>query len=125
MILSDLLGVRVRVGVTPTGGHAGDLGWVTDARFVLDPPSADQPMPTARLLGLIVSPYARSSSLGFERTDVRAPRLIAAFVRHRHRGSFLVRWADIAMISAQEVVLRPGYARHSALLPTAAHERPS
>jgi hypothetical protein len=64
MILTDLLGSKV---------FGPDfLGYVTDARFVLDPPSSDQPMPTARLYGLVVSPHARSSSLGFER-DIAVP----------------------------------------------------
>ena len=64
MILTDLLGSEV------FGPEF--LGYVTDARFLLDPPSTDQPMPTARLYGLVVSPHARSSSLGFERIEVEA-----------------------------------------------------
>ncbi len=116
MILSDLLGSAV---------HAdGFLGYVTDVRFALDPTSTDQPTPAARLFGLVVSPHARSSSLGFERRDVRSPWLIAALVRRRHRGSFLVAWDDIALIGDRRVELRPGYRRHSSALSQPAVIRP-
>ena len=108
MILTDLLGSRV------FGPEF--LGYVTDARFVLDPPSADQPMPIARLFGLVVSPHARSSSLGFERIDVRSPWPIAAAVRWRHRGAFLVAWDDIARIDTRRVQLRSNFTRRSSLL---------
>jgi hypothetical protein len=108
MILTDLLGSKV---------FGPDfLGYVTDARFVLDPPSSDQPMPTARLYGLVVSPHSRSSSLGFERIDVSSPWPIAAALRWRHRGAFLVAWADIARIDPQRVQLRNHFTRRSSLL---------
>jgi hypothetical protein len=108
MILTDLLGSRV---------FGPDfLGYVTDARFVLDPPSSDQPMPAARLHGIVVSPHARSSSLGFERVEVRSPWPIAMAVRWRHRGSFLVAWADIARLDSQRVQLRGNFTRRSSLL---------
>ena len=80
MIITDLLGSRV---------FGPDfLGFVSDVRFILESESVGQPV---RLHGIIVSPYARSSSLGFERSGVRSPWPIAALVRWRHRGSFLVR----------------------------------
>jgi hypothetical protein len=108
MILTDLLGSEV------FGPEF--LGYVTDARFVLDPPSTDQPMPTARLYGLVVSPHARSSSLGFERIEVASPWPIAAAVRWRHRGAFLVAWADIARLDPRRVQLRSTFTRRSSLL---------
>ena len=108
MILTDLLGSRV---------FGPDfLGYVSDARFVLDPPSTDQPMPTARLYGIVVSPHARSSSLGFERLEVTSPWPIAKAVRWRFRGSFLVAWTDIARLDHQRVQLRSNFARRSSLL---------
>jgi len=73
-------------------------------------------MPPARLYGLLVSPHARSSSLGFERAGVRSPWPVAALVRWRHRGSFLVLWSDLTMISLGRIDLRPGYRKCSALL---------
>jgi hypothetical protein len=62
VIITDLLGARV---------YGPDfLGFVSDVRFSFDTESIGQP---ARLNGLIVSPHARSSSLGFERSGVRSP----------------------------------------------------
>ena len=56
MIITDLLGARV---------FGPDfLGFVSDVRFRFDTDSLGQP---AWLYGIIVSPHARSSSLGFER----------------------------------------------------------
>ena len=108
MILTDLLGSRV---------FGPDfLGYLTDVRFVLDPPSTDQPMPKARLYGIVVSPHAKSSSLGFERVEVRSPWPIAAAVRWRHRDSFLVTWADIARLDSRRVQLRSDFVRRSSLL---------
>jgi hypothetical protein len=108
MILTDLLGSKV------FGPEF--LGYVTDARFALDPPSSDQPMPVARLYGLVVSPHARSSSLGFERIEVTSPWPIAAAVRWRHRGAFLVVWDDIARLDPGRVQLRGNFTRRSSLL---------
>jgi hypothetical protein len=108
MILTDLLGSEV------FGPEF--LGYVTDARFVLDPLSTDQPMPIARLYGLVVSPHARSSSLGFERIEVKSPWPIAAAAHWRHRGAFLVAWADIARLDPRRVQLRSNFTRRSSLL---------
>ena len=105
MILTDLLGSEV------FGQEF--LGYVSDVRFVLDETSTDQPTPIARLYGLVVSPHARSSSLGFERSGVRSPWPIAALVNWRHRGSFLVRWSDIQRIERRRVQLRLDFARWS------------
>ena len=116
MILTDLLGSEV------FGPRF--LGYVTDARFVLDEDSTDQPTPTARLYGLVVSPHARSSSLGFERSGIRSPWPIAALVNWRHRDSFLVRWSDIQRIERRRVQLRLDFARSSPELSRSASIRP-
>ena len=50
---------------------------MTDVRFSLDTHSIGPP---ARLYGIIVSPHAHSSSLGFERSGVRSLWPIAALV---------------------------------------------
>jgi hypothetical protein len=106
VIITDLLGSRV---------FGPDLlGFVSDVRFTLDTQPAGQP---ARLYGIIVSPHARSSSLGFERSGVRSPWPIAALVRWRHRGSFLVRWADIERLDVARIQLRSGFERASPELP--------
>jgi len=105
MILSDLLGSEV------FGPRL--IGYVSDARFVLDETSTDQPTPIARLYGLVVSPHARSSSLGFERSGIRSPWPVAALVRWRHRDSFLVMWSDIQRVEWRRVQLRLDFARWS------------
>jgi hypothetical protein len=40
------------------------VGFVSYVAFIIDATSTDQPTPTARLYGLILSPHARSSSFG-------------------------------------------------------------
>ena len=102
MIITDLLGTRV---------FGPDfLGFVSDIRFYLESETEGQP---ARLHGILISPHARSSSLGF----VRSPWPIAALVRWRHRGSFLVRWRDIERLEVGRIQLRPGFERASPELP--------
>jgi hypothetical protein len=106
VIITDLIGSRV---------FGPDfLGFVSDVRFILESDAAGRP---ARLYGILVSPHARSSSLGFERSGVRSPWPIAALVRWRHRDSFLVRWNDIERIEANRIQLRRGFDRASAELP--------
>jgi hypothetical protein len=106
VIITDLLGARV---------FGSDfLGFVSDVRFRFDTSSIGQP---AQLYGIIVSPHARSSSLGFERSGVRSPWPIAALVHWRHRDSFLVRWADIERIDVRRIQLRKGFERGSPSLP--------
>src|SRR5689334_13870826 len=101
MLLTDLLGSKV------FGPRF--VGFVSDVRFLLDPVSTDQPTPPAQLYGLIVSPHARSSSLGYERSGITSPWPIARLVGWRHRGSFLVLWPDILRIDARRIELRPGH----------------
>jgi hypothetical protein len=106
VIITDLLGART---------YGPDfLGFVSDVRFSFDAESQGKP---AQLYGIIVSPHARSSSLGFERSGVRSPWPIAGLVRWRHRGSFLVRWADIERVEVDRIQLRPGFERGSPELP--------
>jgi sporulation protein YlmC with PRC-barrel domain len=116
MILSDLLGLPV----LESGG--GRIGGVSDARFVQ---TDGKGAPDIRLFGLLVSPRSRASTFGYERRNVRAPAPIAAFVRWRHRGTFLVRWEDVAEIGPDGVRLRPGYRRYSPELPEQPQRRPS
>jgi hypothetical protein len=109
MILSDLLHNEVR------GPDDEALGRVIDARFVVD--GAPSPLlADARLAGLVVSPHSGSSFLGYERLDTRSPWPIAEFLRWRHRGTFLVDWADIARFDDGVVHVREGYHRRSPAL---------
>jgi sporulation protein YlmC with PRC-barrel domain len=99
MILSDLL----RRPVFAADGEY--LGVVVDARFALDG-TRHQLLNSPRLVGLIVSPISRTSFMGYERTGVRAPALIAAWFRRRERGSFLVLWEDVASLEGTAVAVR-------------------
>jgi hypothetical protein len=105
VIITDLLGAR--------GFGTDFVGYVSDARFTFDTSTAGRP---ARLYGIVVSPHAGSSSLGYERSGVRSPWPIAALVRWRHRGSFLVRWDDIERLDQRRINLRPGFTKVSSQL---------
>ncbi|MGW0163494.1 PRC-barrel domain-containing protein [Mycobacterium sp. NPDC003323] len=107
MQLSDLLGVRVR---DQTGRR---LGTVTDVRLVV-PDGAGEPA----VFGLVISPRTASSYLGYERSQVRRPALLAAVSRWRHRGTFLALWADLQTVRADGITIREGYRRYSPALRT-------
>jgi hypothetical protein len=131
MILSDLLGAEVHfpkqaAGATPAGvaPHTDRIGWVTDVRLLLDQVGTDQAMPRARVYGLVISPHTKSSSLGFERLDIRSPWPIARYEHWSHRESFLVLWRDVAGIAEQRVTLRPGFTHYSSVLTSSAVRRP-
>jgi len=111
MLLSDLLEL-------PVHDHEGErIGWVSDVRFrVSDNPTATDGLPSPVVAGLLVSPHRRGSYLGFERTNVRAPMLLARWIRWRHRGTYLVRWTDVDHVDEDAVVLNPRYRRHTPLL---------
>lgn len=112
MILSDLLDLPVR------DADGRPLGFVVDVRLVLDGP-LDGTLAAPRLHGLLVSPRTGTSFLGYERTDENAPALIARWLRHRHRGTFLVLHEDVEPWGdpPQGMVLRAGYRRWDPALP--------
>jgi hypothetical protein len=122
MILSELIGSPV-----VQGGRR--VGRVADLRFVVDAdPDTDlehhTPMPEARLYGILISPRAPQSFLGYERIGVTKPWPLAQLLRRRERGSFLVLWADVAQMSADGILLRPQARRWSPALPGSARRRP-
>jgi len=110
MILGDLLHLEVR--------DADDrkVGTVIDVRFVIDGIPREL-LADARLDGLLVSPHSGTSFLGYERNIATAPFLLASLLRWRHRGTFLVRWADVAMITSTTLHLRDGYRSLDPTLP--------
>ena len=116
MLLSDLLDAPVR----DSDGRA--LGFVVDVRLALDGP-LDGVLAAPRLHGLLVSPRTGTSFLGYERTDENSPALLARWLRHRHRGTFLVPWEDVLPPDethtppAPTVTLRRDYRRWSPALP--------
>jgi sporulation protein YlmC with PRC-barrel domain len=102
MILSDLMGCEVR------DARGARLGTLIDVRFVVDG-TPHQLLAEARLDGIVVSPNSKASYLGYDRSDMRAPALLARFLRWRHRGTFYVRWSDIAQLGTEGAELRDGY----------------
>jgi sporulation protein YlmC with PRC-barrel domain len=109
MQLSRLLGLRV----IDAAQHP--VGTVVDVRLTLAGDPENNP-PKPRVLGLVISPRTKSSFLGYERSNARAPMMLAALMRWRHRGTFLAAWDDVARVGSDLVRLRPGYTRYSAVL---------
>jgi sporulation protein YlmC with PRC-barrel domain len=109
MQVSRLLGLRV----VDAGSHR--VGTVIDVRLTLAGDPQDDP-PKPRVQGLVISPRTKSSYLGYERTDADEPRVLAALMRWRHRGTFLAAWEDVARVGSDVVRLRTGYTRHSPAL---------
>jgi hypothetical protein len=85
---------------------------VVDVRLAVAGEPAHNP-PNPRVLGLVISPRTASSYLGYERTNLNAPVLLAALFRWRHRGTFLAAWQDIARVAKRQVTLPPGYTRYA------------
>ncbi len=106
--LSDLLGAPVL--------EAGRrIGYVIDARFVLD--GAPSPsLAGARLMGLVIGPRRRMVLLGYERRKVRAPAPIGRFLAWRERGAHLVAAEDLVIFEHGELTVRAGHRRWSATL---------
>lgn len=92
------------------------IGYVVDARFVLDG-APEGVFARARLLGLIVGPHARLGFLGYERKDMRAPRLLARALRRREHGAYLVGMEDVVEVAREHVSVRPDHRRWSTDLP--------
>ncbi|KRE30283.1 hypothetical protein ASG82_24490 [Mycobacterium sp. Soil538] len=109
MQLSELLGSTVRAA------DGARLGTVIDVRLCIGGDPNDHPaMP--EVFGLIVSPRTSSSFLGYERSNVQQPSLLAALLRFRHRGTFLSLWSDVDRIEGKEVRLRGGAVGYSPVL---------
>jgi len=111
MQLSEPLGCTVR----DAGSH--EVGTVVDVRLDVTGDLDDSPSaPT--LFGLIVSPRTRSSYLGYERSEVNRPMALGAWLRWRHRGTFLALWQDVGAVEPRVVRLRAGFHRYSPILRT-------
>jgi len=109
MQLSELLGVRVH------DDRGQRVGTVVDVRLQITGDLDDHPeRPT--LFGLVVSPRTNSSFLGYERSGVRGPAVLSVISSWRHRGTFLVRWAEVADLTEDGLRLRSGFTRWSPLL---------
>jgi hypothetical protein len=78
MQLSKFLGMPV----IDAGAHP--VGTVVDVRLTLAGDPRDHP-PTPCVLGLLVSPRTGSWYLGYERSDINAPKMLAALSRWQPR----------------------------------------
>lgn len=106
MRVSELIGAGVH------DDQSERVGTVIDVRLHLAPVESEEG-PT--LAGLVISPHTKASYLGYERSEARSPRLVAAVQRWLHRGTFLALWDDVASVGTS-VTLRPGYRRYAATL---------
>jgi len=109
MQLSRLLGLPV----IDAAQHR--VGTVVDVRLTLTGDPEHNPN-RPRVLGLVISPRTKSSFLGYERSGAKAPMMLAALMRWRHRGTFLAAWDDVARVGSDLIRLRSGYTRYSAVL---------
>ena len=109
MFLGDLL-------ARPVLQAGRRVGYVADVRLVVPRHTPGQRVGTPRVYGVIVCPRWTGSFMGFERTGVREPRLLARFFEWRARGSFLVLWDDLAAVADTGVELRPQARRWSPAL---------
>lgn len=108
MLLSDVVKL-------PVFANGELLGRVIDARFEVAVRDEEIVGP-ARLLGLVVNHNNSASYLGYERTSVRRPWLLARYLAWRHRGAFLLAWKDIDRIGHSGVQVRPGFTRQGVSL---------
>ncbi len=119
MLLNDILKKPVRYGDQK-------LGHAIDCRFILDGKPSTL-LAQARLVGIIVGPRTSEAFLGYERTSVRSPALLAHYFRWRQRGAFMVAWEDIECVTDTAIVVRASFTRWSPGLRTddsATSERP-
>jgi len=106
MFLGDVLG-------KPVLADGERIGFVTDFRLYVPDRTPGQHVGTPEVYGIVVCPRRTGSFNGFERTDRRAPWLLARWFRWRNRGSFLVLWGDLASWGEGAIDLRPGATRWS------------
>ncbi|WP_445169317.1 hypothetical protein ACTXG7_08355 [Mycolicibacterium sp. Dal123E01] len=109
MQLSNLLELTV------VDGAGNPVGTVIDVRLSLPSTTDDRPG-TPTLFGIIVSPHTRSSYLGYERGRATRPRLLAALLRWRHRGTFLALWGDISGVTDNKITLSGDVTKYSPVL---------
>jgi len=109
MFLGDLLGAQVLE-------NGRRVGYLNDVRLFVPDRTEGQQVGTPVVYGIVVCPRQASSFLGYERTEMNEPRLLAAFFAWRTRGSFLVLWDDLQLWNPGGVEIRPGSKRWSTAL---------
>jgi hypothetical protein len=97
--LTDLLHAQV------TDSLGAVVGEVIDVRLVQDGPLLPGWGAALRLEGLIISRHRVGSTLGYDRSSVRGPWLVAAIVRRLHRDDRYAPWAVVESHGAGAVRL--------------------
>ena len=80
-----------------------EVGRVHDVRLVRDGPAMGEFGPAYRVLGLVVGPIGIGERLGYGRTDMTGPWLIAAPLTVRHRRARFVPWERVAEVTDETV----------------------
>lgn len=106
MFLGDLLGAQVLQ-------DGRRVGYLNDVRLFVPDRTEGQQVGTPVVHGIIVCPRRASSFLGYERSTMTEPRLLAALLAWRTRGSFLVLWGDVQIWNEGGVEIRDGAPRWS------------
>jgi sporulation protein YlmC with PRC-barrel domain len=100
MRMSDLVQARV---LDPAGT---EIGRVHDVRLVQDGPVLGTWGAALRVEGLIVGTQRVGNYLGYERSSLRGPWLVAAVVKWLHRKSAYVAWDDVESVEDHVVRIR-------------------
>ncbi|MGN6694919.1 MAG: PRC-barrel domain-containing protein [Aquihabitans sp.] len=95
MRLSDLLGAEV------LDADGAVVGRVRDARLVQDGPMQGTFGAGLRLVGLIVGPAALGSRLGFRRSGVDAPAIVARPLRILDATTRYVPWESVVEVEGR------------------------
>jgi len=109
MFLGDLLGAHVLE-------DGRGVGYVNDVRLFVPEHTAGQQVGTPVVYGVLVCPRRAGSFLGYERSTMNEPRLLAAFFAWRTRGSFLVLWDQVRSWNEGGVEIAEGATRWSTAL---------
>ena len=111
MFLGDVIGA-------PALADGERIGYLSDVRFFVPHRSPGQQVGSPEVHSVVICPRRTGSFLGYERTGVREPWLLATYYRWRSRGSFLVLWSDVVAWGEGGIDLRPGAVRWSPELPS-------
>jgi hypothetical protein len=97
--LSDLLGATV------FDADGVEVGRVRDVRMVQDGPIQGSFGAGLRVYGLVVGRIDVASRLGYERSGIDAPWLVAAIAHRLHRHGRYVPWEQVARYGQRRIDL--------------------
>ena len=100
MRISDLIGSRV------VCSNGAPVGKVHDVRLVRRGPTRGDFGATYRVEGLLIGAVGVGARLGYHRSSVGGPWMVAALMRRVRSGARHVGWAHVAAITADTVHLK-------------------